>query len=285
MRGLIDFGFDHIMFTGGTSIGRLVMARAARTLTPVTLELGGKNPVMIDEMSDGLLEASVKEIVGTKMYFSGEFCQCHDVCLVVDGMWDRFLEKLKAGVEGLGDKRMVRLIHDKHYKRVKNMLDTHSGTSFPPPPPVDDEGLRLPITAVLSPDGKDPIMQDEVFGPLWPIVRVSSLKDGIARANAISTGKPLVSYYYGENMENADQWLASTSSGSLAINAGPMRLQSNYNAAIHGVGNSGLGGASIWGKHVSDSFSHSKHVCRPQGGAFAGSIWSGPAGSYIPKAS
>merc|ERR1712032_925012 len=114
--------------------------------------------------------------------------------------------------------------------------------------------------------------QDEVFGPLWPILRVASLKDGIARANSISTGKPLVSYFYGQNMENADAWLAGTVSGSLAINAGPMRLQSNYNSAIHGVGNSGLGGASIWGEHVFQTFSHSRHVCRPQGGAFANSI-------------
>merc|ERR1719460_3404996 len=68
---LIDLGFDHIMFTGGTSIGRIIMARAAKTLTPVTLELGGKNPVFIDEMDEGLLQAAVKEIVGTKMYFAG----------------------------------------------------------------------------------------------------------------------------------------------------------------------------------------------------------------------
>merc|ERR1711865_568742 len=121
-EGLIDLGFDHIMFTGGTEIGKLVMARAARTLTPVTLELGGKNPVMIDSMGDGMLNAVIAEIVSTK--------------------------------------------------------------------------------------------------------------------------------------QNANAWLAGTSSGSLAINTGPMRMQSNFNAAIHGVGNSGLGGASIWGEHVFTTFSH-----------------------------
>ena len=96
-EGLIDLGFDHIMFTGGTEIGKLVMARAARTLTPVTLELGGKNPVMIDEMGDGMLNAVIAEIVSTKQYFSGEFCQCHDTLLVVDSMWDRFTAALEAG--------------------------------------------------------------------------------------------------------------------------------------------------------------------------------------------
>ena len=116
----------------------------------------------------------------------------------------------------------------------------------------------------------------------------------------MGTGKPLVSYYYGQSEAHADAWLHGTrrrppgrtaapparlsaqpralrSSGSLAINAGPMRMQSNFNAAIHGVGNSGLGGASIWGETVFNTFSHSRHVVRPKDGAFAGSIWgSGP---------
>merc|ERR1712086_762720 len=116
-EGLIDLGFDHIMFTGGTEIGKLVMARAARTLTPVTLELGGKNPVMIDSMGDGMLNAVIAEIVSTKQYFSGEFCQCHDTLLVVDSMWDRFTAALEAAVTALGERRNVRMIHAKHFER------------------------------------------------------------------------------------------------------------------------------------------------------------------------
>jgi aldehyde dehydrogenase (NAD+) len=279
-EGLIDLGFDHLMFTGGTEIGRKVMARAAKTLTPVTLELGGKNPVFIDSMGDGMLKAAVKEIVGTKAYFAGEFCQCHDLCLVVESMWDRFLEALRAEIESLGERRMVHLIHERQYMRVKLMLEKHHGEALPSTPQPDDAGLRLPVTAIIEPDAQDPIMQDEVFGPLWPILRVSSVQAAIEKANRLPTGKPLVSYYYGEVPENADLWLATTSSGSLAVNAGPMRLQSNFNSAIHGVGNSGMGGASIWGEHVFDTFSHKKHVVRPKGGAFAGSLW---GGSYVPS--
>lgn len=277
---LIDFGFDHIMFTGGTSIGKIIMARAAKTLTPVTLELGGKNPVFIDEMDDGMMGAAIKEIVGTKMYFAGEFCQCHDIILVLDSMWDKFMPALQAGVEALGEKRMVRMIHAKHYERVKNMLTSHKGKNQPEALPADDAGLRLPIVAVVEPHIDDPIMQDEIFGPFWAVLRVSSVEDAMKRANTIVTGKPLVSYYYGQNEANMDAWMAGTSSGSLAINAGPMRMQSNFNAAIHGVGNSGLGGASIWGEHVFNTFSHSKHVVKPKGGAFAGSVWG--AGPYTP---
>eukprot|EP00928_Gymnodinium_smaydae_P036477 TRINITY_DN25491_c0_g4_i1.p1 TRINITY_DN25491_c0_g4~~TRINITY_DN25491_c0_g4_i1.p1 ORF type:complete len:496 (+),score=78.88 TRINITY_DN25491_c0_g4_i1:57-1490(+) len=276
-EGLIDLGFDHIMFTGGTAIGRLVMQRAAKTLTPVTLELGGKNPVFIDAMDDDLLDAAVRELVGTKQYFSGEFCQCHDILFVVDDMFQKFVDQMSKHIEALGDRRMVRLIHDKHYRRVKGMFTSHNGTALPEPPACDDAGLRLPVTMVLEPHVDDPIMNDEIFGPLWVVLKVPSLEDAIQRANSIPTGKPLVSYYYGQDMSHADAWQAGTSSGSLAINAGPMRMQANFNAAIHGVGNSGMGGASIWGHHVFDTFSHKKHVVRPKNGAFANSIWACPA--------
>jgi len=281
---LIDLGFDHLMFTGGTGIGKLVMERAAKTLTPCTLELGGKNPVLIDTMSDGMLAAVVAEIVGTKAYFAGEFCQCHDTLLVVSDMWDRFTIALEAAVTALGDRRNVRMIHANHFARVKAMLDSHTGTSSPPVPEVDDASLMLPVTAILNPAPTDPVMLDEVFGPLWCVLRVESVDEGVTKANSSATGKPLVSYYYGESEENANKWLSSTSSGSVAINTGPMRMQSNFNAAIHGVGNSGLGGASIWGEHVFTTFSHAKHVVRTKDNAFAGSIWSGPVGTFKPAA-
>lgn len=281
VNGLIDLGFDHIMFTGGTEIGRLIMARAARTLTPVTLELGGKNPVMIDTMDDAFLAAVIKEIVHTKAYFAGEFCQCHDYLLVVEPMWEKFTKALDEAIQDLGERRLVRIIHERHYKRVRRMLLDHQGHFLPSAAPQpDDEGLRLPVTAVLEPRADDPIMKDEVFGPCWAVLKVASVSEGIARATSMPTGKPLVSYYYGQSQEGSDAWMNGTSSGSLAINSGPMRMQSNFNAAIHGVGNSGLGGASIWGRHVFETFSHTKHVVRPKGGAFAGSIWAG--GPYKP---
>lgn len=281
-EGLIDLGLDHIMFTGGTAIGKLVMARAAKTLTPVTLELGGKNPVLIDEMGAAFLGAAVKEIVGTKAYFAGEFCQCHDYILVVDTMWDAFVAALAAEIDALGEKRSVQLINQRHYARVKRMLTEHRGASLPAVAEPDDGALKLPVTAVLEPSSEDPIMRDEVFGPCWAVLRVASIGEAISRVNNMPTGKPLVSYYYGEVAGNAETWMEGTSSGSLAINAGPMRMQSNFNAAIHGVGNSGLGGASIWGQHVFNTFSHAKHVVKPKVGAFAGSIWG--AGAHIPAA-
>jgi len=279
---LIDLAFDHIMFTGGTAIGRIIMERAAKTLTPVTLELGGKNPVFIDEMDDGMLGAVVKEMVGTKMYFAGEFCQCHDLLLVSTPMWDRFMAKLQEGIEALGEKRMVRLIHKRHYDRTKAIFTSHNGKNVPEPMAADDEGLRLPITAVVDPQDSDSIMKEEVFGPFWAVRRVASVEEAIQAANSLVTGKPLVSYYYGQNEGNMDMWMERTSSGSLAINSGPMRMQSNFNAAINGVGNSGLGGCSIWGQHVFETFSHAKHVVKPKQGAFAGSVWG--SGPYTPTA-
>jgi aldehyde dehydrogenase (NAD+) len=179
---LIDAGFDHIMFTGGTAIGKLVMARAAKTLTPVTLELGGKNPVLIDSMDAGFLAAAVKEIVGTKVYFAGEFCQCHDYCLVVDSMWDAFTAALSAEIGSLGERRSVRLINQRHYERCKRMLLEHSGTTLPADgPSPDDAALKLPVSAVLEPAASDPMMVDEIFGPLWGVLRVPDVQTAIAR--------------------------------------------------------------------------------------------------------
>ena len=126
------------------------------------------------------------------------------------------------------------MIHAKHFERVKAMLDGQTGTASPALPEIDAESLCLPVTALLNPAATDSVMRDEVFGPLWCVLRVDSLAAGINQANANPTGKPLVSYYYGESEENANAWLAGTSSGSLAINTGPMRMQSNFNAAIHG---------------------------------------------------
>merc|ERR1711998_363899 len=178
-EGLIDLGFDHIMFTGGPVVAKLVMARAARTLTPVTLELGGKNPCFVDEMNDDMLRAAVTEIIGTKVAFAGQFCQCHDVLLVVDSMWDKFVQALEAGITGLGDRRMVRTIHGGQFSRVKRMLDNHSGKAVPAVPEFSADELKFPVTAIV---------------------------DAIKFANTIPTGKPLVSYYYGESGEHADQW-------------------------------------------------------------------------------
>lgn len=218
----------------------------------------------------------MRELVATKQYFSGEFCQCHDVLFVLDSMYDNVVAAMKKGIEDLGERRMVRLIHTNHYRRVKHFLDSHHGSNVPEQTVCDDQGLRMPVTMVLEPQSTDAIMQEEIFGPLFVVLKVKSLEDAVERANNIPTGKPLVSYYYGENMAHADAWQNGTSSGSLAINAGPMRMQSNFNAAIHGVGNSGMGGASIWGHHVFETFSHKKHVVRPKNGAFANSIWAGP---------
>jgi hypothetical protein len=230
-----------------------------------------------------MLEASVKEIVGTKVAFSGEFCQCHDILFVLDAVYDRFVEEMTKAIEALGEGRMRRLIHQNHYRRVKNMMESHTGESLPSPPSCDDTGLRIPVTMVVSPSEKDSIYQEEIFGPMWVVVSVPSIDVAIQRANNLPTGKPLTSYYYGQSSLNMDQWQAEVNSGCMAINAGPMRLQSNFNAAVHGVGNSGLGGASIWGRHVFETFSHKKHVVRPKDGAFAGSIWG--ARGYKPRLS
>lgn len=188
------------------------MARAARTLTPVTLELGGKNPVFIDDaMDDAFLAVVVKEIVRTKQYFAGEFCQSHDYCLVAVGIWDRFITALKAEINALGERRLVRLINERQYERVKAMLTSHHGDNLPPlssDTAASDGSWMLPVTAVVEPYESDLLMQEEVFGPLLPVRRVASIADAIAYVKASPTGKPLVSYYYGHSTDNSNAYAA-----------------------------------------------------------------------------
>merc|ERR1719253_1735322 len=107
--------------------------------------------------------------------------------MVHTSMYDKFIAALTAGIEELGEKRMVRMIHAKHYERVKQLLLGSSGAKVPEPPPCDDEDLRLPVTAVLEPKASDPIMQDEVFGPFWPVLRVASVEEAMQKANTIVT--------------------------------------------------------------------------------------------------
>lgn len=187
---LLDTGlFDHILFTGGATVGKIVMEKAALTLTPVTLELGGRNPVFVDEMGAGLLESCVKEMVATKIMFSGQFCQCHNTLFVISSMWERFVDALQREIESVGDAaRSLRVLNKKSWDRVRRMLEPGGGrtgglTVVPPlkPDALDEaeEGRigrtggrgrgRFHRNLILSrPHGAgawSPIPHDEPHGP------------------------------------------------------------------------------------------------------------------------
>lgn len=276
---LIDEGADHLVFTGGAEIAKHVAARCAMMLTPVTLELGGKSPLFIDSgLSESVLNDAVREVLELKVYKTGQFCCAHDYALVHGDIYNSFTEKLKAAIEGLGEKRHVRLLGRRQYEAVKAKLDSCPGERMPPMQGAyqpDDENMTIPFTCLPGATQEDLIMKEEVFGPLLPILKVAGAEEAIQIINGLPTGKPLIAYCYSETPENISAFSSLTSSGMLAINSGPMRMISNHNAGIGGIGPSGTG-RSMWGKEALREFSNRKHVVQAQKGCFAKSYFSGP---------
>eukprot|EP00932_Pfiesteria_piscicida_P009594 SRR837773.20344.p1 GENE.SRR837773.20344~~SRR837773.20344.p1 ORF type:complete len:1022 (+),score=421.96 SRR837773.20344:129-3068(+) len=267
---LINTPVDHIIFTGGGSIAKKILALAAAHLTPVSLELGGKNPCFVDASSPEQLALYVAEIVGTKSYFGGQFCQAHDYCLVHEKVFDQFVKLLEEKIAALGPRRACQMITPGHARRVRALLAGHEGIARPALPEASADD-HVPVTVLVSPSLDSELMREEVFGPLLPVLRVSGVEEAISFVRA--RPKPLVSYCYSDDAAAWARFQESTSSGNLAVNAGPQRMQSNLNVGFGGVGESGFG-YSIWGKAAFDDYSHHKAVFKGQ--KFAGSIWGLP---------
>lgn len=278
---LIDEGPDHLVFTGGAEIAKLVMARCAAQLTPVTLELGGKSPCFIDKgLPDGILSSAVREILETKVYKTGQFCCAHDYALVHEAIYDEFCARLRTQIDELQEKRNVPLIARRQYENVKRKLQDAllSGAECLPPQEgafaADDIHMTLPMTGLINVPLDTAVLTEEIFGPILPIVKVANIQEAIGFINRPCSAKPLIGYCYSEDQTSIDAFLAQTSSGNVAVNAGPMRVLGNYNAGFGGIGPSGMG-TSMWGKDALREFSNRKHVVRAKAG-FAQSYFSGP---------
>lgn len=281
---IINAPVDHILFTGGGEIAQKILPLAARHLTPVSLELGGKNPCFIDVASSELLATYAAEVLGTKVFFCGQFCQAQDYCLVSDKVFDEFAKILEDKIKALGERRRCRMINATHSCRVRALL---KGSEAKTIPPLSAEDLAeedvVPATLIVEPDFDSLVMKHEIFGPLLPLVRVSGVEEAAAFVRA--RDKPLVAYCYSPESSAWDTFIGQTMSGNLAVNCGPQRLQSNFNVGFGGVGASGYG-YSIWGKEVFNNYSHRKVVFK--GETFAGSVWgaapppAGPPGTGPP---
>eukprot|EP00931_Biecheleriopsis_adriatica_P090117 TRINITY_DN6414_c0_g2_i1.p1 TRINITY_DN6414_c0_g2~~TRINITY_DN6414_c0_g2_i1.p1 ORF type:complete len:1033 (+),score=284.00 TRINITY_DN6414_c0_g2_i1:58-3156(+) len=266
VQDVISSPVDHILFTGGGEIAKKIMGLASQHLTPVSLELGGKNPCFIDAADSDQLALYVAEIIGTKFYFGGQFCQAHDYCLVHEKVFDEFVRLCEEKISALGEKRTIRLINACHAKRVKSLLENVESYVRPKVEEVPADCLQLSL--LVEPPKDSRIMEEEIFGPLLPVLKVSGEEEAISFV--CSLPKPLVAYCYSPNPDAWALFRDKTSSGNLAVNCGPQRMQSNFNVGFGGVGYSGFG-HSIWGKAVFDDFSHHKTVFK--GKKFGGSVW------------
>ena len=250
--------FDRIFFTGGTKIGRIVMEAAAKNLTPVTLELGGKSPCIVDADVD--LDVAAKRITWGKFINAGQTCIAPDYLLV-----DRTVKsELLAGIqkyigEFYGDDPsqspdLARLISQRHFERVAEFVNDGKvvigGETKP-------EERYIAPTVLDEITWDDPVMEDEIFGPILPVLDYTNLSEAIEQIN--QRPKPLALYIFSRDKQKQQQVLDRTSSGGVCVNDTVMQV-GVPELPFGGVGDSGIG--SYHGKSSFDTFSHYKSVLK-----------------------
>jgi aldehyde dehydrogenase (NAD+) len=236
---LVRSNIDHVVFTGSPRIGSLVMQAAGESLTPGTLELGGKSPAIVDRSAD--LDVATRRIAFGKLMNAGQTCIAPDYVLVTPDHRDEVVDRLVHHLTEMtgGDARTCqdygRIISDRHWTRLNDLIPAghvvFGGNS-------DRDGRFLEPTVVVDPPLDHPIMQEEIFGPLLPIVTVDDLDAAISFVRA--RPKPLALYVFSEDDAATERVLARTSSGAASVN------QTMFHAAMPelpfgGVGPSGMG--------------------------------------------
>ena len=252
---LLEERFDYIFYTGGSSVGKIIYQAAAKHLTPVTLELGGKSPTIVDD--DFNIDIVAKRIAWGKCLNAGQVCIAPDYVLVRSTVKDRLVEELKKALEGFYGEEpskspdLGRIINDRHFERVRGLIEgnvvyggqTDAKTRYIAPTIVDDVKLD------------DKLMTEEIFGPILPIITYDELDEAINIVN--SREKPLALYLFAKSWKVRNRILNETSSGGVCINETIMNSGSSE-LPFGGVGNSGMGAYN--GKNGFDTFTHRKGV-------------------------
>ncbi len=256
---LLENRFDHIFFTGSTSVGKVVMAAAAKHLTPVTLELGGKSPTIV--AADADLAVAARRIAWGKFLNAGQTCIAPDYVLAERGVRDELVDRLGAAIgEFYGSDPATadfgRIVNERHHERLTGLISGSGGT-VALGGTADASTRYLAPTIVLEPDLEAPIMQEEIFGPVLPVLSVDSIEEAIAFIN--DRPKPLALYVYSRSKEIADRVLSRTSSGGACVNHSVVHILPD-SLPFGGVGPAGMG--AYHGKAGFDTFSHHKSVVR-----------------------
>jgi len=255
---LLEQRFDHVFYTGNGTVGRIVMAAAAKHLTPVTLELGGKSPVIVDASAN--VEVAAKRVAWGKWLNAGQTCVAPDYVLVDRAVKDRFIDSLAAAVgEFYGDDPRTsdsygRIVSTRHFDRLRSLMG--GGRVVFGGDTASDERYIAP-TVLDEVDPTSSLMQEEIFGPLLPILPVNSTREAIDFVNARS--HPLALYVFSEKNSVIDDVLARTTAGGVTVNGTIMHLTSPH-LPFGGVGDSGMGG--YHGKAGVRLFQHLKPVLR-----------------------
>jgi aldehyde dehydrogenase (NAD+) len=253
-QALLDQRFDYIFFTGGATVGRVVLEKAAVHLTPVSLELGGKSPCLVDEDAD--LEVAARRIVWGKFLNAGMTCVAPDYLYVHEKVHDQFVEAVLRHIkafyyeDGKLSADFPHIINEKHLAKVTSFLQASKiiwGGKV--------EGLAMEPTVLDRVTWDDPCMKEEIFGPIMPILTFSDLDSALKTIN--SQEKPLAFYYFSKNLKKARSVMALSPFGGGCINDTIMYLTSNE-LPFGGVGRSGMG--HYHGQASFTTFSHEKSV-------------------------
>ncbi|WP_420921792.1 aldehyde dehydrogenase, partial [Clostridium tertium] len=255
---LLDLKFDYIFFTGSVRVGKIIMEKASKNLIPVTLELGGKSPCIVDNSAK--LGLAAKRIVWGKFLNAGQTCVAPDYILVQKDIKEKLLKELKKelllqfGSDIKSSSDFPRIVNKHSLLRLKNYLndgEIYFGGS------VDEKDLYLEPTILTNIKENSLIMEEEIFGPILPILEYSSLDEALTYV--INKDKPLALYYFSEDSSSIEKVLNSTTSGGVTINDTIIHVASSY-LPFGGVGPSGMG--AYHGKASFDVFTHKKSVIK-----------------------
>lgn len=255
-----ELPFDHLLYTGSTAVGKKVMAAAAPNLTPVTLELGGKSPVIV--LEDANLESVVNRVMMGKTLNAGQTCIAPDYVLVQRQYHEQFITLAKEwmakhypNIEKNPD--YSRIINGEQFKRVKGYLDALSGEEIHELTDVkaNIETRLMPPVIVSEPAAESDVMQDEIFAPILPLMHYETLDDAIQFVN--SRPRPLALYVFGDSHRGIEKVRNNTVSGGLCINEVIMHV-AQHDLPFGGVGDSGTG--AYHGKAGFERLSHMKPV-------------------------
>lgn len=260
--------FDHLLFTGATSVARHIMAAAARNLVPVTLELGGKSPVIISRTAN--IEQSIERVMLGKTLNAGQICLAPDYLLVPEELLEAVISTVQKVVGAmyptmLQNPEYTAIVNERHYQRLTGYLQeaTQRGVRIMSVNPAGEDfdahkdQRKIPPTLIINPHDDMQVMEEELFGPLLPILTYKDFPETIQYVNAHP--RPLAAYYFGHNKQEEHAVLSQTTSGGVCINDVIMHIMQEE-LPFGGVGPSGMG--AYHGVDGFRTFSHAKSVYR-----------------------
>lgn len=256
---LLQIRFDHIFFTGSMRVGKIVMEAAAKHLTPVTLELGGKSPCLVDQTAD--LEKTAQRIIWGKALNAGQTCVAPDYVLV-HAVWQQLISAMETAIKKFfGDSAIKsrdfgRIIREEAFDRLQTLIQQEQGKVICGGS-CDREQLKIDLTLLDNPDLNSEVMQEEIFGPILPIIPYHHLEEAVKIIR--SRERPLALYLFTKD-QDLENWVVNNLHyGGGCINDTVMHV-ANYHLPFGGVGASGMG--AYHGRKGFETFSHAKSILK-----------------------